>query len=113
MEATFLKRVFGIGEGWEYRSTKYVGATVEFLIKAKREAIRCPKCEAEHIALRGTRERRIRTLPIGFKPVSIVAHVPRCQCRKCGEFFDSSPLLPPEGDPTLIALNDSLLDSAE
>ena len=90
-----------------------MGTTVEFHIKAKREGIRCPKCEADHIALRGTRERRIRTVPIGFKPVTIVAHVPRCQCRKCGEFFDSSPLLPPEGDPTLIALSDSLQDSAE
>ena len=112
MEATFLKRAFGIGEGWEYRSTKYVGGGVEVHVKAKREGIRCPKCGADHLALRGTRERRIRTVPIGFKPVTIVAHVPRCQCRDCGEFFDSSPLLPREGDPTLIALSDLLQDSA-
>lgn len=113
MEATFLKRAFGIGEGWEYRSTKYVGSAVELNIRAKREGIRCPKCAADQIALRGTRERRIRTVPIGLKPVTIVAHVPRCLCRKCGEFFDFSPLLPPEGDPTLTALNDLLQDSAE
>ena len=113
MEATFLKRAVGIGEGWQYRSTKYVGRAMELHIKAKREGIRCPECEGDHIALRGTRERRIRTVPIGMKPVIIVAHVPRCQCRKCGEFFDFSPLLPPEGDPTLIALNDLLQDSAQ
>jgi len=113
MEATFLKRAFGIGEGWAYRSTKYVGRAVEVHTKAKRDDIQYPKCQADHIALRGTRERRIRSVPIGMKPVIIVAHVPRCQCRKCGEFFDSSPLLPPEGDPTLIALNDLLQDCAE
>lgn len=113
MEATFLKRMFGIGEGWEYRSTKYVRGGMELNVRAKREGIRCPKCGAEHIALRGKRERRIRSVPIGMKPVVIVAAIPRCQCRECGENFDFAPLLPPEGDPTLIALNDMLQDSAE
>lgn len=113
MEAMFLKRVFGIGESWEYRSTKYVGGGVELRVGARREGIRCPKCGAEHIALRGRRERRIRSVPIGPKPVTIVAAIPRCQCRECGEYFDFAPLLPPEGDPTLVALSDTLRDSAE
>ena len=113
MEATFLKRVFGIGEGWEYQSTKYERNGVEFHLKAKREEIGCPKCQAEHIALRGTRERRIRSVPIGLKPVVIVVQVPRCQCRECGEFFDSSPLLPPDGDLTPVGLLGLLSDSAE
>ncbi len=104
MEATFLKRAFGIGKGWEYESTKYVGREIELHISAKREEIRCPKCQGGHIALRGTRERRIRSVPIGLKPVQIVVQVPRCQCRKCGEFFDSSALLHPKEDPTPLGL---------
>lgn len=113
MEATFLKRAFGIGSGWEYKSTKYIKGGMEVHLGATRGVIRCPQCEGDEITLRGTRERRIRAVPIGFKSVTIVAHVPRCQCRQCGEFFDSPPLLPAEGDPTLIALNDILQDSVE
>jgi transposase len=112
MKATFLKRAFGIDKGWEYQSTKYVRGGMELHLEAKREDIRCPHCRATHIALRGGRERRIRSVPIGMKAVTIVAKVPRCQCRECFQYFDFSPLLPPEGDPTLIALNDLLSASA-
>lgn len=45
MEATFLKRAFGIGKGWEYQSTKYMGRVIELHISAKREEIWCPKCQ--------------------------------------------------------------------
>ena len=100
MESTFLKRVFGVGDGWEYQSTKYVKGGIEIHLRAVRDAIRCPKCGSDHIALHGTRERRIRGVPIGLKTLTFVVHVPRCQCRDCGEFFDSSPLLPREGAPT-------------
>jgi len=35
------------------------------------------KCESDHIAPRRARERRIRTVPIGFKPEGIAAVVHR------------------------------------
>jgi len=111
MESTFLKRFFGVGDGWEYQSTKYVRGGAEVHLKTRKDAIRCPKCGADHIALHGTRERRIRGVPVGLKTMTFVVHVPRCQCRGCGEFFDSSPPLPREGVPTpwdsLVSLPDS------
>jgi transposase len=113
MEATFLKRALGIEAGWAYQSTKYVRGGMELHVEARREEIRCPHCQGTHIALKGSRERRIRSVPVGMKAVTIVAKVPRCQCQECFESFDFSPLLPPEGDPTLIALNDLLSASAE
>lgn len=113
MEATFLKRAFGIGKDWEYRSTKYVRGGMELHVEARRGEIHCPHCDATHIALRGTRERRIRSVPVGMKAVTIVAKVPRCQCRECFQYFDFTPFLPPEGDPALIALNNLLSASAE
>ena len=45
---------------WAYRSTKYLVGAVELHIKDKSEDIRCPKCEADHIGLKGRRERRWR-----------------------------------------------------
>ena len=66
MKATFLKRAFGIDKGWEYQSTKYVRVGMELHVEAKREEIHCPHCRATHIALRGSRERRIRSVPIGM-----------------------------------------------
>jgi transposase len=113
MEATFLYRAFGIDKGWEYRSTKYVRGGMELHVEARREEVSCPDCQGKHIALRGSRERRIRSVPVGMKAVTIVAKVPRCQCRECFKNFDFSPFLPPEGDPTLLALNDLLSASAE
>ena len=113
MEATFLKRMFGVDGGWEYRNTKYVKGGVEIGLAARKEALRCGKCGSEEVARRGTRERRIRATPIGDRAVTLVVAVPRCQCRSCGEFFDSSPPLPPPGDPTAIALSDMLRDCAK
>lgn len=100
MESTFLKRLFGIGNEWEYQKTDYVKGGAEIHLKARKEAIRCPHCGSAKVALHGTRDRRIRGVPVGFKSMTFVVHVPRCQCRECGESFDSSPLLPREGAPT-------------
>jgi hypothetical protein len=86
---------------------------MELHVEARREEMSCPHCYGRHIALRGSRERRIRSVPVGIKAVTIVAKVPRCQCREYFEFFDFTSFLPPEGDPTLIALNDLLSTSAE
>jgi transposase len=86
---------------------------MELHVEARREEVSCPDCQGKHIALRGSRERRIRSVPVGMKSVTIVAKVPRCQCRECFKNFDFSPFLPPEGDPTLVALNDLLSASAE
>jgi len=113
MESTFLKRLFGIGNEWEYQSTHYVKGGADIHLSARREAICCPECGANHIALHGTRDRRVRGGPVGLKSVTFVVHVPRCQCRECGEFFDSSPLLPREGAPTPWDLPDLLEDSSE
>ena len=113
MEGTFLKRLFGIGNEWEYESTHYVKSGAEIHLKARKEAICCPKCGSGQIALHGTRNRRIRGVPVGFKSVTFLVHVPRCQCRECGEFFDSSPLLPQGGVPTPWDSRASLPDSSE
>lgn len=70
MQGTFLKRIFGVGNEWEYEKTNSVKGRAEVFLKARREAIRCPKCGTDHIALRGSRDRRIRGVPVGLKGTS-------------------------------------------
>ncbi len=97
MHNTFLMRIFGVGEGWEYQSTKYVNGGTEIHLKARKAAIRCPISGSDDITLHGTRERRVRSVPIGFKHVTFVVHVPRCFSRETGKFFDFSPSFAPRG----------------
>lgn len=54
------------------------------LIDPKPKMIRCPDCDSFNIIRRGCFERRLRTVPIGFKPVWLLVRVPRVECRACG-----------------------------
>ena len=80
---------------------------MEFHLRAKKELLKCPECGHGPARRRGSRWRRIRTVPIGLKEVvpfrqaqgpelveGLVTEVPRCQCQQCGKTFDVSPLLP-------------------
>lgn len=99
MSQSLLYHAFGVREGYEYRSTKYVEGQVEFHLAVKAEDIQCPHCQGREHWRRGKRQRRINTLPIGPKAVVLVVEVPKCECRSCGKSFEHSPPLPP---PTVI-----------
>jgi transposase len=94
MSQSLLYHAFGVREGYEYRSTKYVEGRVEFHLAVKDEAIICPHCQGQEYWRRGKRRRRINTLPIGPKEVVLVVEVPKCECRGCGKSFEHSPPLP-------------------
>lgn len=94
MSQSLLYHAFGVREGYEYASTKYVGGAVEFHLKAKAEVLKCPDCGHGPCRRRGKRWRRISAQPIGLKPVILVSEVPACQCQKCGKTFEVSPPLP-------------------
>ena len=94
MSQSLLYHAFGVREGYEYQKTDYVEGRVEFHLRAKKELLQCPACGHGPARRRGSRWRRIRTVPIGLKEVVLVTEVPRCQCQKCGETFEVSPLLP-------------------
>ena len=67
---------------------------VEFHLRARQELLRCPQCGHAPARRRGSRTRRIRSVPIGLKEVVLVVEVPRCQCQSCGKTFAAAPLLP-------------------
>ena len=58
--------------------------------------LRCPQCDGANIIRRGTVPKRWSTVPIGRKPVTLFAQVPRIECRDC----HTEPVLPvPFADP--------------
>ena len=85
---------FGVREGCEYRSTKYVGGRIEFHLVVKDEELICPHCHSAEVWRRGKRQRRIKALPIGLQGVLLVVEVPNCECRACGKSFEVPPFLP-------------------
>ena len=94
MSQSLLYHAFGVREGYKYRRTEYVEGRVEFHLSVKPEKLRCPHCGSDTLWQRGSRQRRISTLPIGGKPVVLVAEVPKCECQGCGKTFECSPPLP-------------------
>ena len=114
MSQSLLYHAFGVREGYEYEKTEYekteyVEGRVEFHLSVKEAMLVCPKCGQEKAARRGSRTRRIRSVPIGLKEVVLVAEVVRCQCGKCGHGFEVAPFLP---EPTRTTPTGSRTSSA-
>ena len=94
MSQSLLYHAFGVREGYEYRRTSYEGGGVQFHVVVKDELLVCPQCGSPTVVRMGKRTRRLRTVPIGLKPTTLVVEVPRCRCNDCGKHFAVPPPLP-------------------
>ena len=112
MSQSLLYHAFGVREGYEYQKTEYVEGRVEFHLRCKQERLKWPQCGHGPVRRRGSRWRRLRTVPIGLKEVVLVCEVPRCQCQQCGHTFDVFPLLPQPTRTTLTRSSDSSASGA-
>ena len=83
MSTSLLFHAFGLKDQL-YLKTEYKEGTVFFHIRTKDNKLRCSHCSSRNFIKKGTVERLLRTLPIGLKPVYLVAHVQRLQCNDCG-----------------------------
>ena len=83
MSTSLLYHGFGI-RGYRYVKTEYDRGEVIFTIEQPRESYCCSACGSEHVIGRGQNDRRLRTVPIGGKPVYLRLAVPRVECRDCG-----------------------------
>ena len=83
MSTSLLSHAFGLTDQ-QYLKTEYKEGTVIFHIRTKDSKIRCSNCGSRNVIKKGTVERLFRTLPIGLKPVYLLAHVQRLQCHDCG-----------------------------
>ncbi|MDR1346668.1 MAG: transposase family protein, partial [Bacteroidales bacterium] len=83
MSTSFLYHAFGL-TGYEYVHQKFEGGSVVFRIRPKWRLLRCPSCKSRQVVRRGVYLRKLRTVPIGCKPVWVVVEVPRVCCAVCG-----------------------------
>ncbi len=83
MSPSLLYHAFGL-EGYDYIRQSFIAGSVIFWIKPKAKLIRCPECKHRRIIRKGSKERWLRTAPIGDKPVWLCVETPRVECRRCG-----------------------------
>jgi len=83
MSTSLLYHAFGL-EGYGYVRQSFVAGRVIIRVKPKAKLIRCPECKSFHIIKRGKKDRWLRTVPIGRKPVWLAVETPRVECRRCG-----------------------------
>ena len=83
MSTSLLYHGFGL-RGYTHRKTEFVEGRIVLHVNVPKKACRCAACGSVNVLFRGSTERRLRTLPLGRKPVWLAVVVPRIGCRDCG-----------------------------
>ncbi|HOH31771.1 MAG TPA: ISL3 family transposase, partial [Candidatus Hydrogenedentes bacterium] len=83
MSTTLLYQSFGLKHVNYLKTTHKEGKTF-FHVEPKPEIIRCPTCNSTHVYKRGEKERVLRHVSIGRRPVFVHISLPRVQCLSCG-----------------------------
>lgn len=84
---------FGIPKTYRYVRTEYQQGAIWFTVRPGGEPERCPHCQGREFAGHGQRERKVRMVHIGLKPVWLKAEVPRYRCKGCGQTWEVAPPL--------------------
>lgn len=95
MSTSVLYRALGI-RGYKHQSIREQEGRIVLRVRHDGSPLSCPQCGGKSIRHRGTVPRRCSAPPIGSRPVTICAEVPRIECRDCG----IEPVVPvPFADP--------------
>lgn len=82
MSTSFVYHALGL-QGYEYVHQKFEGGSVIFRVRPKWRLLRCPACKSKQVTRRGLYFRKLRSLPIGRKPIWLLIEVPRVWCSDC------------------------------
>lgn len=82
MSTSFIYHAMGL-QGYEYVHQKFEGGSVILRVKPKWRLLRCPACNSKQVTRRGLYFRKLRSLPIGRKPIWLLIEVPRVWCSAC------------------------------
>lgn len=93
MSQSLLYHAFGISKEYRYHCTEYEGGAVWFTVRPQKEPECCPQCQSQEFVGHGRRQREVRMVPIGLKPVWLKVEVPRYRCKGCGGTWEISPPL--------------------
>lgn len=95
MSTSVFYRALGI-RGYIHQSIKQQDGGLVIRVRHDGSELRCPQCGGSNIIRRGTVPKRWSTVPLGRKPVTVFADVPRIECRDC----QTQPVMPvPFADP--------------
>ena len=83
MSTSLLYHAYGV-RGYRYVRTQYVGGGVRFTVQRTSETCCCALCESKNVWRQGSVTREFHSLPIGSRPVTLVAEISRLLCRDCG-----------------------------
>jgi transposase len=83
MSTSLLYHGFGLTDQ-EYLKTEFKKGTVIFHVQTKEDKLCCSECGSFHVIKKGFKERMFRTVPIGFRPVYLMARIQRLECKDCG-----------------------------
>ena len=83
ISTSLLYHAFGAPD-YQYICSEYKSGQVLFRAQPGNHPLRCPCCNSTNVIRRGQKQRRLRTLPIGKKPVFLELSLPRVECRTCG-----------------------------
>jgi transposase len=93
MSQSLLYHAFGIPKAYRYVRTEYAQGAIWFTVRPQEEPAGCPHCRDREFVGHGHRERQVRMVPIGLKPVWLKVEVPRYRCKGCGQTWEVSPPL--------------------
>lgn len=82
MSTSFIYHALGL-YGYEYVSQKFRAGSTIFHVRPKWRIVRCPVCKSRNVIRKGYCIRRLRTVPIGQKPIWLDVEIPRILCSRC------------------------------
>ncbi|MCA9056202.1 MAG: ISL3 family transposase [Planctomycetaceae bacterium] len=82
MSTSVLYRALGV-RGYEHESIREREGGIVMRMRLASPVTSCPQCRGREIVHRGTVPRSWSAPPIGRKPVTLFAEVPRIECRDC------------------------------
>ena len=95
MSTSVLYRAMGI-RGYKHQSIREQNGGITLRVQHDGTELKCPHCGGFNISHRGTVPRSWSALPIGNRPVTVFADVPRIECHDCR----TEPVVPvPFADP--------------
>ena len=82
MSTSFIYHALGLS-GYEYVNQKFRAGCTIFHVRPKWRIVRCPVCKSREVNRKGCCIRKLRTVPIGQKPIWLEVEIPRISCSKC------------------------------
>jgi len=82
MSMSVFYRALGI-RGYKHQSIKEQDGGIVMRVRHDGSGLACPQCGGVNVVRRGSVPRSWSSVPIGRRPVTVFAEVPRIECRDC------------------------------